>query len=198
MRDLKTWQLLAGFGGGAVLGLILIGLDNTNGPEGEPSEPAKVKVPRAVLEMPTLPRQRTADEMIDDTITDALQGRNDLTIGQLQMLNELRSTRRGGGSGDYRPRYAFPPVQRYGPALPGDDARSYGNGMAVNTRPVEIDDQYRYSGSSGKRYQYDLSNPSDELRYDLDLSAQMRDEMNIDPRVDLDRSLGQHGGGVEQ
>lgn len=197
MRDLKTWQLLAGFGGGAVLGLILIGLDNTIGPEGKPSESTKVEVPRMVLKMPTLPRQRTADGMIDDTIADALQGRNDLTIGQLQMLNELRSTRRGEGSGGYRPRYALPPTQSYEPALSRDDVRSYGNGMAVDTRPVEIDNRYRYSGSSGRRYQYDLSNPSDELRYDLDLSAQMRDEMNIDPRVDLDRSLGQNGGGVE-
>ena len=51
-----------------------------------------------------------------------------------------------------------------------------------------------YRGSSGALYQYDLSNPSDQLRYSVDPGAQLRDE--IDPRVQLDRSLGQYGGGV--
>jgi len=57
---------------------------------------------------------------------------------------------------------------------------------------------YRYRGSSGKEYQYDLSRPQDELRYELDLGAQMRDQLNVDPRIELDRELGQYGGGAKR
>jgi hypothetical protein len=45
-----------------------------------------------------------------------------------------------------------------------------------------------YRGSSGALYQYDLSNPSDQLRYSVDPGAQLRD--SVDPRVQLDRALG--------
>ncbi len=58
----------------------------------------------------------------------------------------------------------------------------------------ELDASNLYRGSSGAMYQYDLSNPSDQLRYSVDPGAQLRDE--IDPRVQLDRSLGQYGGGI--
>jgi hypothetical protein len=54
----------------------------------------------------------------------------------------------------------------------------------------------RYQGSFGTRYKYDLSRPSDQFRYQMDPGAQLRDQIQIDPRVDLDRSLGQYGGGV--
>ena len=57
--------------------------------------------------------------------------------------------------------------------------------------------QYRYKGSSGLRYQYDLSKPGDRIRYQLDIDAQIRDSINPDPRIDLDRGLGQYGGGSE-
>ena len=53
-----------------------------------------------------------------------------------------------------------------------------------------------YQSSSGARYQYDNSNPSDRLRYSTDLDAQRRDQMNIDPRKNLDRGVGQYGGGI--
>jgi hypothetical protein len=56
---------------------------------------------------------------------------------------------------------------------------------------------YRYKSYTGKEYQYDLSRPQDQLRYDLDLGAQMRDELNVDPRIELDRGLGQYGGGAK-
>jgi len=58
------------------------------------------------------------------------------------------------------------------------------------------DDECRYRGSSGTHYEYDLSRPSDQIRYELDLGAQMRDELSVDPRRDLDRNLGQYGGGI--
>jgi hypothetical protein len=57
-------------------------------------------------------------------------------------------------------------------------------------------DPYSYRGSSGTTYQYDLSNPSDQLRYGVDPMAQMRDQMNVNPGVEIDRGLGQYGGGV--
>ena len=56
---------------------------------------------------------------------------------------------------------------------------------------------YRYEGMSGKKYQYDLSDPSDRLEYQMDLDAQMRDKLNVDPSIDLDRDLGQRGGGAK-
>lgn len=52
-----------------------------------------------------------------------------------------------------------------------------------------------YQGSSGARYQYDLSKPTDQLRYEIDPGAQLRDQISVDPGRDLDRSIGQHGGG---
>jgi hypothetical protein len=52
-----------------------------------------------------------------------------------------------------------------------------------------------YKSSFGNEYQYDLSKPSDQLKYELDLKAQMRDELDIDPRRELERDLLQNGGG---
>jgi hypothetical protein len=52
-----------------------------------------------------------------------------------------------------------------------------------------------YKSRFGNEYEYDLSRPSDQLKYELDLKAQMRDELNVDPRRDLERDLGQYGGG---
>jgi len=58
------------------------------------------------------------------------------------------------------------------------------------------DNEYKYvSPSSGLKYKYDLSNPSDAIRYEVDPSAQIRDSVN--PRVELDRGLGYQGGGAE-
>ena len=57
--------------------------------------------------------------------------------------------------------------------------------------------QYRYEGFSGTKYQYGLSDPSDRLDYQLDLDAQMRDRINPNPGIQLDRGLGQYGGGAE-
>jgi hypothetical protein len=56
--------------------------------------------------------------------------------------------------------------------------------------------QYRYEGLSGTKYQYDLSDPSDRIEYQLDLDAQMRDRINPNPGIQLDRGLGQYGGGA--
>jgi hypothetical protein len=57
------------------------------------------------------------------------------------------------------------------------------------------DSIYRYKGSSGAEYQYDLSRPGDKFRYEIDLKAQMRDQLSVDPKREIDRGLGQQGGG---
>ena len=51
-----------------------------------------------------------------------------------------------------------------------------------------------YNSTTGNSYQYDLSNPADQVLYNADPAAQLRDRIN--PTVDIDSSLGQHGGGV--
>jgi len=57
--------------------------------------------------------------------------------------------------------------------------------------------RYRYEGLSGKKYQYDLSDPADKLEYQVDLDAQMRDKINPDPLIKMDRDMGNYGGGAE-
>lgn len=53
-----------------------------------------------------------------------------------------------------------------------------------------------YKGLAGAEYQYDLSKPSDMIRYEQDLKAQLRDEGSISVRRELDRDLGRIGGGI--
>ena len=59
-------------------------------------------------------------------------------------------------------------------------------------------DGYNYQGHSGTKYKYDLSKPSDKVQYDIDVNAQMKDELNSwKPGVQLDRGMGQYGGGIQ-
>lgn len=69
----------------------------------------------------------------------------------------------------------------------GTNSYSYGNS----------ENEYKYEGLSGTKYKYDLSDPSDRLDYQMDLDAQMDDSINPDPGIDLDRSIGEYGGGAE-
>jgi len=55
--------------------------------------------------------------------------------------------------------------------------------------------EYPYKSSTGTRYKYDLSKPGDQIRYKVDPGAQIRDSVN--PKVEIDRGLGQYGGGSE-
>jgi hypothetical protein len=61
----------------------------------------------------------------------------------------------------------------------------------------EKDGSYRSYGDT--RYQYDLNRPSDQLRYELDPRAQLRDEITSvapSPSRELREELrGQRGGG---
>ena len=58
--------------------------------------------------------------------------------------------------------------------------------------------KYQYRSNSGVQYQYDLSNPGDQIRYSVDPAAQMRDQISVDPRRSLDEGLGQFGGGIRR
>ena len=53
-----------------------------------------------------------------------------------------------------------------------------------------------YRSNSGANYQYDLNKPADKNSYSTDLDAQRRDQMNADPRKDMDNNSGQRGGGI--
>lgn len=53
-----------------------------------------------------------------------------------------------------------------------------------------------YTSSFGNRYQYDLSNPTDRLGYSVDVGAQLRDRMDLNPSRTLERGLGEYGGGI--
>lgn len=60
---------------------------------------------------------------------------------------------------------------------------------------AENEDEYKYKSSAGNQYKYDLSKPQDQIKYGVDPNAQLHDKIN--PRVDIDRGLGQHGGGIK-
>jgi len=53
-----------------------------------------------------------------------------------------------------------------------------------------------YQSNSGASYQYDLNKPTDRNHYSTNLDAQRRDQMNADPRANMDRNSGQRGGGI--
>ncbi len=57
---------------------------------------------------------------------------------------------------------------------------------------------YKYKSGTGVEYQYDLSKPSDKVRYEVDPAAKLRDSLIVDPRVKLDRDRGQSGGGARR
>ena len=55
-------------------------------------------------------------------------------------------------------------------------------------------DEQTYESSSGNKYKYDLSDPSDRLDYSVDIGAQLDD--SVDPSVGMDRDMGEYGGGI--
>ena len=60
-------------------------------------------------------------------------------------------------------------------------------------KPVKV-----YESSTGNKYQYDLSNPADKIRYNVDPVAKIHDKIikPITPSTKIDDDLGQHGGGL--
>jgi hypothetical protein len=53
-----------------------------------------------------------------------------------------------------------------------------------------------HRSSFGSTYEYDLSNPSDRVRYGADPAAKLRDRLDINPQRRIERNIGQYGGGV--
>lgn len=48
----------------------------------------------------------------------------------------------------------------------------------------------------GNCYEYDLSKPGDQIRYEIDESAKLRDSVNVNPKREVEHSTGQYGGGL--
>ena len=63
-------------------------------------------------------------------------------------------------------------------------------------RPYDRDQEEGYESSFGNRYEYDLNNPSDRVMYEVDPNAQIRDSIDVNPVRDVERSIGEYGGGV--
>lgn len=53
-----------------------------------------------------------------------------------------------------------------------------------------------YESIFGRKYQYDLSKPIDRLRYSIDPSAKIRDDIDVSPYKNIEQDMGQFGGGV--
>ena len=53
-----------------------------------------------------------------------------------------------------------------------------------------------YESSFGNRYEYDLNDPSDRVMYEVDPSAQLRDSIDVNPVRELERGIGEYGGGA--
>lgn len=127
---------------------------------------------------------------IDDAISSTV--RNEFLDEMADLDRELSNLRQEQRMRDIRNSYNspayIPPITSYTPpsfTLPPSPAPSH-----------RVNDEYKYaSPATGAKYKYDLSRPSDALRYELDLSAQMRDEIN--PKVMLDRNMGYGGGGIK-
>ena len=73
-----------------------------------------------------------------------------------------------------------------GKCLSGTSVQGFDNGSKAG-----------YQGPSGARYDYNLNNPADRSRYNVDLDAQRRDQQSggFDAGRSLDQLQGQSGGG---
>lgn len=70
------------------------------------------------------------------------------------------------------------------------------NALAWNfLEPINTDTGVNYKSRFGNTYEYDLSRPSDQIKYQVDPAAQIRDQLDIDPTRQLERDLGQYGAG---
>lgn len=75
-----------------------------------------------------------------------------------------------------------------------DDEQDNSDGDYGNSYYQENDEGYE--SSFGNRYEYDLSDPGDRIMYEVDPDAQLRDSLDVNPERDLERSLGEYGGGI--
>lgn len=64
----------------------------------------------------------------------------------------------------------------------------------VGVNSDEPDENSDYETSSGNQYQYNLNKPTDQILYEYDAPAQIRDR--YDSRTQIDRNNGEYGGGI--
>lgn len=69
-------------------------------------------------------------------------------------------------------------------------------GKCYGTETSTTSNSNGYQSKYGNNYQYDMSNPVDRNSYSIDPSAQLRDQLDVSPSRNLDRSIGQFGGGI--
>lgn len=107
-------------------------------------------------------------------------------------INELRALSAIANRAPYR----SPPSAIPAPSAPALNLVNPGPAVPqLGYRPGSTETS-EYRGMSGARYQYDLSNPGDRVRYTVDPQAQLRDSISVDPRRGIDQNLGQTGGGI--
>jgi hypothetical protein len=105
----------------------------------------------------------------------------------------LLGTMDGASSSSARSRQSFPV-----PAATLDSAARTPSAGFSQSGAGQRGSTYPYRGASGTQYQYDLSRPGDQLRYEFDPRAQQRDETSVDPRRSIDSGFGQQGGGIRR
>lgn len=55
-----------------------------------------------------------------------------------------------------------------------------------------------YTSNTGARYQYNIRNVADRIRYQSDTAARIRDKIHGDNLVvKTDQAIGQHGAGIK-
>ena len=59
----------------------------------------------------------------------------------------------------------------------------------------DSDKKETYKSRYGNEYEYDLSKPVDQIKYEVDERAKMRDSLDVDPMREIERDLGEYGGG---
>lgn len=84
---------------------------------------------------------------------------------------------------------AFSQYDGYDNNEEGEDGYGYGS-------TSDRDQDRGYESSLGNRYEYDLSDPGDRIMYDVDPGAQLRDSIDVNPERELERGIGEYGGGV--
>jgi hypothetical protein len=103
---------------------------------------------------------------------------NSNKVGTLQGIGFLLQSFADGLNGTSK-------ASRYTPSIPTYNSNAYSSNTSNG-----------YTGSFGRKYQYDLSNPSDRVQYNADPAAKLRDRIDPGPFKGLEQNTGQSGGGV--
>lgn len=140
---------------------------------------------------PTQLQQARIEQLIVTTLTGLALGVTAYymidSIGNNYYPVASNQQRYGGGGAIQTGTY-----QRYKPNLIMSNDYQFSN---RNTSKLRNDDQYNYRSFLGNEYKYDLSRPIDRMKYEIDIPAQIYD--NISPRIGLDKDMGQFGGGIK-